>query len=87
MLLQIREERRDIVAVRPLTLTELSAATGIKRVVSLSIDNVMRDYVEFCGYLLTVTSNDVGLVHQLAKIICYAKNIQRGFNYPHVTIS
>jgi hypothetical protein len=76
MLLQIREERRDItasilrwvvMAVRPLTLTELSAATGIRPVANLSIDRVMRDHVEFCGYLLTVTGNDVGLVHQSAK--------------------
>ena len=76
MLLQIRKERRDIaalilrwvaMAVRPLTLTELSAATGIRPVTNLSINEVIRHHVGFCGYLLRVTSNDVGLVHQSAK--------------------
>jgi hypothetical protein len=48
-------------------LTKLSTAIGIRLVANLSIDKVIRDHVEFCGYLLTVTSNDVGLVHQSAK--------------------
>jgi ankyrin repeat protein len=76
MLLQIREDRRDIaalilrwvtMAVRPLTLTELSAATGVRPVANLGIDDVMRDHIRFCGYFLTITGNDVGLVHQSAK--------------------
>ena len=76
MLLQIREERRHIaasilrwvtMAVRPLTLTELSSATGVRPVANLDIDEVMRDHIRFCGYLLTITGNDVGLVHQSVK--------------------
>jgi len=83
MLLQIRRERRDIaalilrwvvIAIRPLTLTELSAATGIRLVAKLSIDEEMRDYVGFCGYLLTVTGNEVGLIHQSAKDYLLRKN-------------
>jgi len=76
MLLQIREDRRDIAAlilrwvvmvIRPLTLTELSTAIRIKPVPNLSVDEIIRDYIGFCGYLLKVTGNDVGLVHQSAK--------------------
>src|SRR5271156_6649788 len=84
MLLQIREERRDIaasilcwvvMAIRPLTLTELSAATGVKPVANLSIDEVMRDHIGFCGYLLTITGNDVGLVHQSVKDYLLRKDL------------
>jgi ankyrin repeat protein len=76
MLLQIPRERRDIaasilrwvvMAVRPLTLAELSAAIGVKPVTGLSINEAMRVYVGFCGYLLTVIGNNIGLVHQSAK--------------------
>ena len=56
-----------VIEVRPLTLTELSTATGIRLVTKLSIDKEMRDYVGFCGHLLTVTGNEVGLIHQSAK--------------------
>jgi hypothetical protein len=76
MLLQIHKDRRDIaasilrwvtMAVRPLTLTELGEATGIRPPTNLSIDEAVRDYVNYCGYLLTVTGSEVGLVHQSAK--------------------
>ncbi len=75
MLTQIPENRRDIaasilrwvtMAVRPLTLTELGAAVEIVPIADLSLKETVRDYVEFCGCLLTIT-NTVDLVHQSAK--------------------
>jgi hypothetical protein len=72
MLLQISEDRRNTAAIilrwvavvfRPLTLAELGAATGIRPVVNMSFDDVMRDHVGFCGYLLTVTGSIVNLVY------------------------
>jgi ankyrin repeat protein len=77
LLLDIREERRKKIAVsilcwvtmavRPLTLTELGAATKTRQSGNLSVKEVIRDHIGFCGYMLTVTGNNVGLVHQSAK--------------------
>ena len=78
MLLQIDIDRREIavnilrwvvMAVRPLTLSELSVATAItvRSSVAFSRDEVMRDQVSYCGSLLTIKENKVGLIHQSAK--------------------
>jgi hypothetical protein len=86
MLLQNREDRQAVaasilrwvtMAVRPLTLTELSVATGAKASAGLSCDDVMRGQVAFCGCLLTVIDNKVGLVHQSAKECLLGRGLDR----------
>jgi hypothetical protein len=78
MLLQIDVDRQEIaakilhwvvMAVRPLTLSELSAAieTAVKPSVMFNCDEVMRDQVSYCGYFLTIKEDEVGLIHQSAK--------------------
>ena len=78
MLLQIGIGRREIaakifcwvvMAVRPLTLSELSIAieTTIRPSAILSRDEVVRDQVLNCGYFLAIERNRVGLIHQSAK--------------------
>ena len=78
MLLQINDRQREtaakilswvVMAVRPLTLSELSAAIGpsIRPSVGLSGDEAIRDQVAFCGYFLTIKEDKVGLIHQSAK--------------------
>jgi ankyrin repeat protein len=78
MLLQISEHRREtaakilrwvVMAVRPLSLLELSAAVGTtaKSSISLSCEEVMREQATFCGYFLTVKEDEVTLIHQSAK--------------------
>ena len=76
MLLQINDGRREIaakilcwvvMAVRPLTLSELSTAieSTVRPSAILSRDEVVRDQVLNCGYFLTI--DKVGLIHQSAK--------------------
>ena len=78
MLLQIGNRRREIaakilcwvvMAVRPLTLPELSIAieATIRPSAILGRDEVVRDQVANCGYLLTIEGDTVGLIHQSAK--------------------
>jgi hypothetical protein len=78
MLLQIDVDRREtaaqilrwvVMAVRPLTLSELSAAieTTVRRSVDFSRDEVIRDQVAFRGYFLTIKEVTVGLIRQSAK--------------------
>ena len=78
MLLQIDDHRREtvakillwvVMAVRPLTLSELSAAieTDVRPSIGLSCDEVIRDQVAFCGHFLTIKYNEVSLIHQSAK--------------------
>lgn len=78
MLLQIDVDRREIAAkilrwvvivVRPLTLSELSAAieTAVKPSVMSNCNKVMRDQVSYCGYIVTIKEDKVGLIHQSAK--------------------
>ncbi|MCJ1270776.1 hypothetical protein MMC22_010673 [Lobaria immixta] len=81
MLLQIDIGRRDIaakilrwvvMAVRPLTLSELSIAidtTGSSSV-GFSCDEVMRDQLSYCGHFLTIREDEneeISLIHQSAK--------------------
>ncbi|KAH8742908.1 hypothetical protein F5882DRAFT_313535, partial [Hyaloscypha sp. PMI_1271] len=76
MLLQIGPNRREtvakilrwiIIAIRPLTLSELSAAVNVKPPVGFSCDEVIRNQVSYCGYFLTIKENEVGLIHQSVK--------------------
>jgi hypothetical protein len=76
ILLQIPKERWNIaalilrwvvIAVRPLTLTELGVVIGVKPTRALTIDKAIREYVGFCGYFLMVIGNIVYLIHQSAK--------------------
>ena len=76
MLLQIDLDRREtaarillwvVMAIRPLTLSELSVAIDVKPSVGFSRNEVMRDYVSYCGYFLTIKKDEVGLIHQSAK--------------------
>lgn len=52
-------------AVRPLSLSELSAAIG--NTPSVACDEVTRDQVSYCGCFLTMKGDEVGFVHQSAK--------------------
>jgi hypothetical protein len=76
MLLQIPDHRRQIaakillwivMAVRPLTLIELSTAIESIPSLSLSCDEVIRDQITFCGYFLMVKEDRIRLIHQSAK--------------------
>ncbi|MCJ1261200.1 Ankyrin-2 [Lobaria immixta] len=78
MLLQIDIDRRDVaakilrwvvMAVRPLTLSELSIAidTTVRPSDDFSHDEVTRDQVSYCGYFLTIKEDQVSLIHQSAK--------------------
>ena len=78
MLLQIDPNRHKIavkillwvvMAVRPLTLSELSAALGpaVKPSANFTRDDVMRDHLSYCGYFLTIRENEIHLIHQSAK--------------------
>ena len=78
MLLQIGDGRREIaakilcwvvMAVRPLTLSELSTAieSTVRPSAILSRDEVVRDQVLNCGYFLNIERDTVGLIHQSAK--------------------
>ncbi|MCJ1269162.1 hypothetical protein MMC22_009051 [Lobaria immixta] len=80
MLLQIDIDRREVaakilrwvvMAVRPLTLSELSVALDItvepSAVFRFRRDEVMRNKVSYCGYFLTIKQDKVSLIHQSAK--------------------
>jgi len=79
ILLQIDSGRREIaarilrwvvMAVRPLTLSELSIAietTVRSSVAAFDRDEMTRDQVSCCGYFLTIGADEVGLIHQSAK--------------------
>ncbi|PVH74235.1 hypothetical protein DL98DRAFT_658902 [Cadophora sp. DSE1049] len=78
MLFQIDINRREtaakllrwvVMAVRPLSLSELRAAIepAVQHPTILSPDEVIKDQVSFCGYFLTIKEEEVGLIHQSAK--------------------
>ena len=57
-------------AVRPLTLAELSAAIGSSNessVFHVSREEIIREQVSSCGYFLSINTDKVGLIHQSAK--------------------
>ena len=55
------------VAIRPLTLAELSAAVGIQPSTLIKQEQAVLDYIEMCGDILKVQNGEVGLVHQSAR--------------------
>ncbi|KAL9117500.1 MAG: hypothetical protein Q9187_005963 [Circinaria calcarea] len=78
MLLRIDINRREIaarilrwvvMAVRPLTLSELSVAieTNVGTPGIFSRDKVITDQVSYCGYFLKIKDNKIDLIHQSAK--------------------
>jgi ankyrin repeat protein len=78
LLLQINVDRREtaakilrwvVMAVRPLTLSELSAVVDIpfKPATCFEPNEAMRDQVSNCGYFLTIKDDEVSLIHQSAK--------------------
>ena len=78
ILLQIESGRREVaarilrwvvMAVRPLTLSELSIVikTTIKPcTVAFTPDEIIRDKVSHCGHILVVKGDEVSLIHQSA---------------------
>ncbi len=76
MLLQIKESQRVtaalilrwvVMALRPLTLTELATAIDTRPVSIVSSDQVIRDHVRSCGAFVKIREGGVGLVHQSAR--------------------
>ena len=76
MLLNVLERRRHVVALilrwvviaaRALTVNELSIITGAKALRVEERERAIRDYISFCGPLLTVVDNEVYLVHASAR--------------------
>ncbi len=78
MLLQIDPEQREIaakillwvvMAVRPLTLSEMSAAIelGVEPSSNFTRDDVMREKLSYCGYFLTIREREISLIHQSPK--------------------
>ncbi|KAL7914164.1 natch and ankyrin domain protein [Trichoderma velutinum] len=56
-----------VLAARPLTLDELTAATGIKASGNFSATEVIRNRLRLCGLLVKIQGNVVNLVHESAK--------------------
>ena len=78
LLLQVEVKRREMVAkilrwvvmaVRPLTLSELSAALQLEKEYSINFgrEEVMKDQISHCGYLFTLENGKVSLIHQSVK--------------------
>jgi hypothetical protein len=77
LLLQIPEERRETsrqilqwvsTALRPLSLAELASAVNVEATSGLmTIEQVIRDKIAFCGPFLKIEGEIVGLVHQSAQ--------------------
>ncbi|GAW19636.1 hypothetical protein ANO14919_091250 [Xylariales sp. No.14919] len=76
MLLQIKSSqtrktrlvlRWVMFAVRPLTLAELGAATGIQPSPLISVEHAARDEVALCGPFLKINEDKITFVHQSAK--------------------
>ena len=79
ILLQIDSDRREIaarilrwvvMAVRPLTLPELKTVietTAERSIVGMDPDQRIRYQVSYCGSLLKIKGDEVGLIHQSAK--------------------
>jgi ankyrin repeat protein len=77
MLLRIPAKQREVscailrwvtLAVRPLQLQELAAATGVRPFSPhVTIEQAIRDAIALCGPLLKVQKQEVSLVHQSAR--------------------
>ena len=87
ILLQIELHRREtaarllrwiMMALRPLTLPELSAAIGTSvdpSTIHFSPTDIAKDQVSWCGNILTVTGDEVNLIHQSAKDYLLRKDV------------
>ncbi|KAI9651903.1 MAG: hypothetical protein M1829_002114 [Trizodia sp. TS-e1964] len=58
-----------VVAVRPLTLSELGTAVEATAGLSTSFgwEEAIKDFVSYCGYFLTIEGGKVNLIHQSTK--------------------
>lgn len=94
ILRQIPENRRKAaaqilswatLAVRPLTVAELSEVLGTKPRASLGShpEDVTKEHIKFCGNFLNVTESTVHLVHQSAKEFLLRKTT---FSDPHMEV-
>ena len=91
ILLQIDSDRREIaakilrwvvMAVRPLTLSELGIAieTAVgPSTVAFTPDELARDQVSYCGHFLVIEVDEVSLIHQSAKDYLLRKNMASNF--------
>ena len=61
--------RWTVMAVRPLSLAELGVAIGtsVDPIIQISLAEITRDQISWCGNLLTITGDKVNLIHQSAK--------------------
>lgn len=84
ILLEIEDRRREIVAkilgwtvmaVRPLTLAELGVAIGTSDDPHLSQTEIAKDRVSWCSNFLTITGDEVHLIHQSAKDYLLRKDV------------
>ena len=88
ILLQIDSRQREtaarilrwvVMAVRPLTLSELSIAienTVKPSVLGLDRNRRIRDQISYCGSLLMIREDKVGLIHQTAKDYLLRKSFE-----------
>ncbi|KAL8793856.1 MAG: hypothetical protein Q9195_003582 [Heterodermia aff. obscurata] len=79
ILLQIEQHRREtaarllrwiVMAVRPLTLAELSVAIGTSvdpSTIHFTPTEIAKDRISWCGNFLTIIGDQVNLIHQSAK--------------------
>ncbi|KAL7939062.1 hypothetical protein V8C35DRAFT_276271 [Trichoderma chlorosporum] len=76
MLEQIDTSRRNVIfailrwvtiAFRPLTVSELMAATHIPTTTRVRKELAILDYIALCGHILTIQDQKVSLVHQSAR--------------------
>ena len=87
ILLQIERHRRENAAkilrwvamsVRPLTLAELSVVIGTSddpSIILFSHTEIAKDQISWCGSFLTITGDEVNLIHQSAKDYLLRKDI------------
>lgn len=95
MLHQIDVNRREIsakillwvvLAIRPLTVTELSVAAGIEPSADFTRDEVMKDIISYSRHFLTIEGNKIGLAHQSVKDYLLRKrhNFHGGLEIFHI---
>ncbi|CAI7596263.1 unnamed protein product [Penicillium bialowiezense] len=68
--------RLVVVAARPLTVQELAAVFSMQPVGCLSSEQVMRDHILLCGYILEIYEQQVRLVHQSARDYLLRQNFK-----------
>jgi ankyrin repeat protein len=87
MLLQIESSRQPVIleilqwvtiAVRPLTLRELTTAIRIPSTTEISSNQAIRDYITLCGHILTIQNQRVSLIHQSARDYLLQEKVNNG---------